>query len=382
MRHAADGELHAYLDGALDLLPEGRGDEIRDHLAHCPVCAERLQDEERIRDRAQDLLAAAAPVPVGVPSFEELRALAEAKVANEERAPSPAVGRIPTRGPLRGIPLAWAATVVLALGVGWMGGGLWRSLPDSSRRGPAEAGRPEGVGIAPVEPALGAGPARLDLSTEGEVQAPAPVSPRAPREGDEAGAAGPPLQTRIPPVVEEAEKVPARQEQAASAFQAQRSAPGLAGRSTENLLERRAGAATPMVAPAADQDREPALRLKALPRESSLAVPGHQLLSVEWEEWVVGERALHIRQLLPTGDTLELRYLGLLLGADPEAEGRAADLRDAPETGVERPPSPAVLEASLRPGWNQVEMRWGKGWLVARAPLSEDAIRMLLRSIQ
>jgi len=110
MRHVTDGDLHAYLDGALDLLGKGRGDEVRQHLEVCPTCRERLQDEEGIRDQARELLGLTAPEEGSLPSFEELRARAEASEASgaEEKAPGH------YRGPLRGLPLAWAATVVLS----------------------------------------------------------------------------------------------------------------------------------------------------------------------------------------------------------------------------------------------------------------------------
>jgi hypothetical protein len=106
------------------------------------------------------------------------------------------------------------------------------------------------------------------------------------------------------------------------------------------------------------------------------------VITVEWEEWIPGERGLHIRQLLPMGDTLELRYLGLLMGTDPEAAEYRAAAEGIEEEALERPLSPKVLEVSLPPGWNQVVMRRGRGWLVARAPLSEDSLRALLRSLR
>ncbi|MGW8267540.1 MAG: hypothetical protein ACWGSQ_14330, partial [Longimicrobiales bacterium] len=117
--------------------------------------------------------------------------------------------------------------------------------------------------------------------------------------------------------------------------------------------------------------------------EGSMLVPGLEVVTVNWEEWIPGERALHIRQLLPMGDTLELRYLGLLMGSDPDAVSTSvAGGRLPEEEGVERPLSPKVLEASLPPGWNQVVMRWGRGWLVARAPLPVESLRGILRSLR
>ncbi|MFC1791429.1 hypothetical protein ACFL0I_03065, partial [Gemmatimonadota bacterium] len=85
---------------------------------------------------------------------------------------------------------------------------------------------------------------------------------------------------------------------------------------------------------------------------------------------------------LPPGDTLELRYLGMLMGMDPESGERG--VRGAPtyDPVLVRPLSPAVLEASLPPGWNQVEIPWGRGWLVARARLPEASLEALLRPLR
>ncbi len=113
--------------------------------------------------------------------------------------------------------------------------------------------------------------------------------------------------------------------------------------------------------------------------ENTLAVPGLPVLTVEWEDGVMGERGLYLRQLLPTGDTLELRYFGLLVtsAAPPE---RLRGLLAPPERPP-RPLSPKVLEASLPPGWNQVSVRWGRGWVVARAPLPPASLRALVRTL-
>jgi hypothetical protein len=136
-------------------------------------------------------------------------------------------------------------------------------------------------------------------------------------------------------------------------------------------------------APSLPQEQAPAvlMRSRNVAEESALAVPGLEVLTVEWEEWIPGERGLHIRQLLPMGDTLELRYLGLLMGTDPQTTDDRGAAEGFEKETVERPLSPKVLEVSLPPGWNQVVMRRGRGWLVARAPLSEESLRALLRSL-
>jgi anti-sigma factor RsiW len=156
MRHVTDGELHAYLDGALDALPTERAEEIRSHLGTCPVCQERLQDGQEIRATARDLLSSTAPPEVAPPPFEELRDMVWA--GSEAGAPSEeGTTVLPSRRwkPLRGLPLAWAATVVLALGVGWMGGQVWQALPTDGRlmapAGPAESPETRGPDLSSAE---------------------------------------------------------------------------------------------------------------------------------------------------------------------------------------------------------------------------------------
>ena len=131
MRHVTDGELHAFLDGSLDLLPDGRGAEVRDHISSCSVCQERLQDEEAVRAQAQNLLNSPSVPEVSLPSFEELRERAAAPPLRLQDPGDEEAATTRYRGPLRGMPLAWAATIVLALGVGWMGGQFGSPLRQS-----------------------------------------------------------------------------------------------------------------------------------------------------------------------------------------------------------------------------------------------------------
>ncbi|MFO8175270.1 MAG: hypothetical protein R6T96_13365 [Longimicrobiales bacterium] len=362
MRHVTDGELHAYLDGALDLLPRGRGEEVREHLASCSVCEERLQDERRIRRKAQGILQGSAPETVDLPPFEDLRIRAEASGDPSRSEPGQERVRGRFRGPLRGIPLAWAATVALALGVGWMGGEIWRAHPQEGARAPSgsstdapadvvfpqlESGDPEKTSGRPEETA---GPGSGEsLSSE-----PAPPSAT--------GVLEAPLsrESALPSAAEVLEAP---------------TADGSGARLERSLQPPRTSTAGPEVLELPE--------VETGTPDHSLAIPGLELLSVEWEEWIPGERSLRIRQLLPVGDTLELRYLGMLMGTNPASGGRE------PEEPVERlgtlsghPPFPKVMEASLPPGWNQVVMRKGRMWLVARAPVSEGHLRALLRSLR
>jgi predicted anti-sigma-YlaC factor YlaD len=115
MPHVDEGLLHAYLDGALDALleagalPDGTTRASIDaHLAACADCRALLEAERAIRTRAGAVLDTVAPV-VDVPPFSELFAMHRAR---------------PRR---RALPLAWAASVLLAVGAGWWGSELFRN---------------------------------------------------------------------------------------------------------------------------------------------------------------------------------------------------------------------------------------------------------------
>src|SRR3989442_11058064 len=98
MSHVDDGTLHAYLDGELSPA-EVQG--VEAHLAQCPACRGRLDEERGLITRAGELLALAAPPDRELPPFR----------AGDVKPPT----RLWWRGSL---PFAWAATVVLALGIG------------------------------------------------------------------------------------------------------------------------------------------------------------------------------------------------------------------------------------------------------------------------
>ncbi|MEX2471313.1 MAG: zf-HC2 domain-containing protein [Gemmatimonadota bacterium] len=109
MSHVDEGALHAYLDGALEEYPTGEARRIRAHLERCERCAEALTEARRIRDRAESVLAAPA-LNVTPPPLEELKRIARSGEAKERM--SRTWGRRQRFG--------WAASVVLALGIGWI----------------------------------------------------------------------------------------------------------------------------------------------------------------------------------------------------------------------------------------------------------------------
>jgi hypothetical protein len=111
MSHVDEGTLHAYLDG--ELAPVER-ERVDTHLKGCPACQARLAEERAIIERASRLLGMAAPPERAMPPLDQLR-------------------RPPVTWRLRR-PLAWAATVVLAVGLGWFARG-WPSRSMDERSG-------------------------------------------------------------------------------------------------------------------------------------------------------------------------------------------------------------------------------------------------------
>jgi len=108
MSHIDEGGLHAYLDGALDEYPGAEARRIRAHLERCASCTEALHAARMLRDDVHGILANPA-LDVTLPPLEELRRRADS------------IGHGAGQPPLgaRMYRLGWAASVVLAVGIGW-----------------------------------------------------------------------------------------------------------------------------------------------------------------------------------------------------------------------------------------------------------------------
>ncbi len=98
MSHADEGTLHAYLDGEL---PSAERAALEAHLAECATCRATLAEERALLERASALLGAARPVERPAPPFEQLRRALQRSPWHVRRS------------------FAWAASVVLALGLGY-----------------------------------------------------------------------------------------------------------------------------------------------------------------------------------------------------------------------------------------------------------------------
>lgn len=168
MSHVDDGTLHAYLDG--ELTPaEAQG--VDAHLAQCPACRRRVDEERALIARADELLGIAAPPHRDVPPFR----------------PGDVEPPVRLWWRLR-LPLAWAATVVVALGAGMY---LGRGAPGVQPASQASDFAADASSDSALEP-------RLDAKAERR----APISPPRPARSPSAAAerkqaqAAPPARAR------------------------------------------------------------------------------------------------------------------------------------------------------------------------------------------
>src|SRR5713101_2863262 len=124
MSHVDEGTLHAYLDGEL---PPVERERVDTHLKGCPACQVRLAEERALIERASRLLGMAAPAERAMPPLTQLR-------------------RPPLTWRLRR-PLAWAATLILAVGLGWYVRGTFPGRAAQQREAEADKALPS---VGPV----------------------------------------------------------------------------------------------------------------------------------------------------------------------------------------------------------------------------------------
>lgn len=166
MRHIPEDELHAYLDQGLS---RSQCVEIESHLAGCQSCRATRDGIAALRDRTTALLSRLAPPRRLPPAFEGLHGLAAQRVNTRRR-------RLRT--------VAWAASLVAALGMGWTASMLvgpgsgtsvaTRTLPPvaeavrpASRADSAEAGPAERTVSRAVTPSAAPAPAPRPVKSEG-----------------------------------------------------------------------------------------------------------------------------------------------------------------------------------------------------------------------
>ena len=125
MRHIPDEELHAYLDQALS---RSQCVEIESHLAACPPCQANRDAIAALRDQTTALLATLTPPRRFTPAFELLQERAAARSARRAE---------------RWRAAAWAASVLVAVGLGWGGQSLLDGRSDAPATVAARTAEPE-----------------------------------------------------------------------------------------------------------------------------------------------------------------------------------------------------------------------------------------------
>lgn len=166
MRHIPEEELHAYLDQALS---RSQCVEIESHLAYCLACRRDRDHIAALRDRTTALLATLAPPRRIPPPVAEIRARAAARTLRRRRI-------------LRGA--AWAASTLLAVGLGWIASS-W--VDSASRPRPVET-----VSLTPQSALPAPGPEQLaDTPRAVDAVEPAPpaarTQPTVPQRGTDPG---------------------------------------------------------------------------------------------------------------------------------------------------------------------------------------------------
>ncbi|HEY8468024.1 MAG TPA: zf-HC2 domain-containing protein [Longimicrobiales bacterium] len=163
MSHVDEGTLHAYLDGELERVQPGATATLEGHVAGCEECRARLEEARRLRERASRILEQAGSPPVDVPPFDVvLRRARGARSAPGAAGPG-------HRRPF--LPLAWAASIALALLGGWWAHDMARRTPPATVLFEAAV---EAAGDVAPQPGAAAPPA-----TAGQ-DAPASAPPAAP----------------------------------------------------------------------------------------------------------------------------------------------------------------------------------------------------------
>jgi len=181
MKHLDEGQLQAWLDRPRSGLGSGEARVIEDHLRACEACARRLAELRRLDARADSILSSVDPNDGSLPPFGEV----------EARSHRGGRHRRPRR---RWVPLAWAASFVVALGAGWLTNDLRRGRDVAVESGPSEPAQLEAP--SDTEGALEPGVVRGRMTNE--ESDPLPLAGEAPSAGDAPSTTNAPSAARAP----------------------------------------------------------------------------------------------------------------------------------------------------------------------------------------
>lgn len=432
MSHVDDGVLHALLDGQLDALGPDRAHSAREHVETCATCQERLEAERELRQHATALFERHDPLEgVELPTLAALRREAAGDDAGSEGAGDKSAQMEAGRTPPRRrraiptwVPVGWAATVILSLGVGYGIGVVGRERTPTSpavdgagsgfpsvgadaagdaasdaegARSPSEAGAaPRAVARREGDRAeLAEAPRERDGTERAEASGEADLTDVLGRVGLADADRGAETATAAPATDEAVDEVDALDEVdavagTAAAAESRRAIPEPATQrpalrlpAPPSLLpelqarsdpaaaadrRERAGADV-LIAPTTFELADAVQAPRFSPAASNaadedtavpLVVPGLRVVEVVSEEVWAGQQGVRFVQAFPDGRQLELRVAGPPVAGD----------------GAVRPP-PAEAGA-LPAGWARSTRSLGGGWAELRGPLSQPELEALL----
>ncbi len=163
MSHVDDGLVHAWIDGAFEPGdPEGAA--IEAHIRTCAGCRARADAALRLKDRAGYVLRQMVPDAVSVEPFERIVEQRRAERAVTEPTAGSETPVSPRR--LRRFPLAWAATILMAVTAGWFASTM---LKPAVVTAPSEPMTEAGSSFVP-DRGPGAATSGLDEETKAEAR--------------------------------------------------------------------------------------------------------------------------------------------------------------------------------------------------------------------
>ena len=150
MRHVDEGTIHAWLDRQVTDPQEVA--RIAAHLRECATCNARVAEEEATIRDAEALLASVAPYADGSrEAFEALVAGVAQRGAAERATSESTSSKSRPSFPWWMVSAGWAATIALAIGIGWSA--RYLMSPEIAVEQPATSPVPQQMARAETPPA-------------------------------------------------------------------------------------------------------------------------------------------------------------------------------------------------------------------------------------
>ena len=133
MPHLDEGAIQAYLDRQLEYGEDSARSSLEEHVKHCSSCRNLFDEIAELNEASDDILSSVGPEMPEAPQFEELKKRAEVRSGRRQLSAMQRAG--------------WAATIVIAVGLGWYARGSF-----TNGQGPAVPAdiSPTGVPIVAV----------------------------------------------------------------------------------------------------------------------------------------------------------------------------------------------------------------------------------------